>query len=103
MAAFVLGRLFQAVPALLGVTAVAFLLLQSSGDPTQLLLPPQASDEVRAAYRAAYGLDRPLPIQYGHYLSRVVQGDFGRSFAYNRPAMEVVLERLPATLELSVA
>lgn len=103
MAAFLLVRLLQAIPALIGVTAVAFALLQSAGDPTQVLLPAQASDEVRAAYRAAYGLDQPLPVQFGYYLARVAQGDFGRSFAYNRPALEVVLERLPATLELSIA
>jgi ABC-type dipeptide/oligopeptide/nickel transport system permease component len=102
VAAFILVRLLQAVPALIGVTAVAFVLLLSTGDLTQVLLPMQATDEVRAAYREAYGLDRPIPIQYAHYLSRLVQGDFGRSFAYNRPAMEVVVERLPATLELSI-
>jgi peptide/nickel transport system permease protein len=102
VAAFILVRLLQAIPALIGVTAVAFVLLLSTGDLTQVLLPMQATDEVRAAYREAYGLDRPIPIQYAHYLSRLVQGDFGRSFAFNRPAMEVVLERLPATLELSI-
>ena len=84
MAAFILVRLLQAIPALIGVTAVAFVLLLSTGDLTQVLLPMQATDEVRAAYREAYGLDRPIPVQYAHYLSRLVQGDFGRSFAFNR-------------------
>jgi len=58
---------------------------------------------VRADFRRAYGLDQPIPVQYGHYLARLLQGDFGQSFAYRRPALEVVLERLPATLELSSA
>ena len=102
MARFVLIRLVQAIPVLVGVTALAFALLELSGDPTQVLLPAQASDEVRAAYRAAYGLDQPLPLQYAHYLSRVAQGDFGRSLAANRPAVQVVLDRLPATIELSL-
>ena len=103
MASIVLSRLVQAVPSLLGVTIIAFVLLHLSGDITQLLLPMEASEEVRADFRRAYGLDQPIPVQYAHYLARLVQGDFGQSFAYRRPAMEVVLERLPATLELSAA
>src|SRR5688572_24032766 len=99
----VLSRLVQAVPSLLGVTLIAFVLLQLSGDVTQLLLPMEASEEVRADFRRAYGLDRPIPVQYAHYLARLLQGDFGQSFSYRRPALEVVLERLPATLELSAA
>jgi peptide/nickel transport system permease protein len=102
MASMVLSRLVQAVPSLLGVTIIAFVLLHLSGDITQLLLPMEASEEVRADFRRAYGLDQPIPVQYAHYLARLVQGDFGQSFAYRRPAMEVVLERLPATLELTL-
>lgn len=103
MTAIVLSRLTQAVPSLLGVTVIAFVLLQLSGDVTQLLLPMEASEQVRAEFRRAYGLDEPIPIQYGHYLARLLQGDFGQSFAYRRPAFAVVIERLPATLELSAA
>ena len=101
MRTIVLTRLLQAGPALLGVTAVAFVLLYLTGDPSQALLPPEATEATRAAFRHAYGLDQPLPLQYLHYLSRLVQGDFGRSFAYNQPALQVVLGRLPATIELS--
>ena len=82
MARFALARLAQAIPSLLGVTLAAFVLLQLSGDITQLLLPPQAAEQVRLAFKQAYGLDQPIPVQYGHYLSRLLQGDFGRSFAY---------------------
>jgi peptide/nickel transport system permease protein len=64
----VLSRLVQAVPSLLGVTLIAIVLLQLSGDVTQLLLPMEASEEVRADFRRAYGLDRPIPVQYAHYL-----------------------------------
>src|SRR5205085_2660787 len=78
-----------------------FVLLYLTGDPSQALLPPEATEATRAAFRHAYGLDEPLPLQYLHYLSRLVQGDFGRSFAYNQPALQVVLQRLPATIELS--
>ncbi len=87
--------------ALLGVTCVAFLLVSLSGDPAFILLTPEAGDEQRAAFRKLYGLDQPLPVQYARYVSHVARGDFGRSFAFNRPAIQVVLERLPATLLLT--
>lgn len=103
MVRFALRRVAQAIPSILGVTIAAFVLLQLSGDVTQLLLPPEAGEQVRQAFRHAYGLDQPIPVQYLRYLERLVQGDFGRSFAYNQPAMQVVLSRLPATLELSAA
>jgi len=89
------------VVALLGVTCVAFLLVTLSGDPAFILLPPDAGAEQRAAFRRLYGLDRPLPVQYASYVSHVARGDFGRSFAFGRPAIDVVLERLPATLFLT--
>jgi len=89
------------VVALLGVTCVAFLLVSLSGDPAFILLPPDAGAEQRAAFRHLYGLDRPLPVQYASYVSHVARGDFGRSFAFGRPAIEVVLERVPATLLLT--
>jgi peptide/nickel transport system permease protein len=98
---YVVGRLLQAVVALLGVTCVAFLLVSLSGDPAFILLTPEAGDEQRAAFRQLYGLDQPLPVQYARYVSHVARGDFGRSFAFNRPAIQVVLERLPATLLLT--
>jgi peptide/nickel transport system permease protein len=89
--------------ALLGVTCVAFLLVSLSGDPAFILLTPEAGEEQRAAFRKLYGLDQPLPVQYARYVSHVARGDFGSSFAFNRPAIQVVLERLPATLLLTAA
>jgi len=80
---------------------VAFLLVSLSGDPAFILLTPEAGEEQRAAFRKLYGLDQPLPLQYARYVSHVARGDFGRSFAFNRPAIQVVLERLPATLLLT--
>lgn len=91
------------MPALLGVTCVAFLLVSLSGDPAFILLTPEAGDEQRAAFRRLYGLDQPLPVQYVRYVTHVAQGDFGTSFAFERPALAVVLERVPATLELTTA
>jgi peptide/nickel transport system permease protein len=89
------------VVALLGVTCVAFLLVSLSGDPAFILLTPEAGEEQRAAFRRTYGLDQPLPMQYARYVSHVARGDFGTSFAFNRPAIVVVLERVPATLLLT--
>jgi peptide/nickel transport system permease protein len=98
---YVLGRLLQGVVALLGVTCVAFLLVSLSGDPAFILLTPEAGEAQRAAFRMRYGLDRPLPVQYARYVSHVARGDFGTSFAFNRPAIQVVLDRVPATLLLT--
>jgi peptide/nickel transport system permease protein len=99
--AYVVGRVLQAVVALLGVTCVAFLLVSLSGDPAFILLTPEAGEAQRAEFRKIYGLDQPLPVQYARYVSHVARGDFGSSFAFDRPAIAVVLERLPATLLLT--
>ncbi len=99
----VLRRSLRAVAALVGVIAVVFVLLHLSGDPAYILLPLEASPEQRALFRSQYGLDRPLVVQFVTYLARVAQGDFGQSFSFQIPALHVVLQRLPATLELTVA
>ena len=91
-------RSVRAVSALLVVTAVVFALLHLSGDPTYILLAPEATAEERAVFRATYGLDRPLPVQYLSYLGRVARGDFGQSFSFQTPALAVVLQRLADVL-----
>src|SRR5262249_23333513 len=98
---YVVSRVLQAAVALLGVTCVAFLLVSLSGDPAFILLTPDAGEEQRAAFRTTYGLDQPLPVQYARYVAHVARGDFGTSFAFNRPAIQVVLDRVPATLLLT--
>jgi peptide/nickel transport system permease protein len=103
MARQILRRLLRAVAALIVVTAVVFTLLHVSGDPSYILLAPEATAEQRAAFRAEYGLDRPVWAQYGRYLGRLVQGDFGQSLSFQMPAAAVALARLPATLELTLA
>jgi len=96
-------RLLQLVPTLLGVTLVVFLLIRVSGDPTQLLLPETATPEDRELFRKQHGLDRPIPIQYVQYVGNLLRGDLGRSLIDERSALDVVLQRLPATIELTVA
>jgi peptide/nickel transport system permease protein len=103
MARLILRRLLRAVAALLVVTAVVFTLLHVSGDPAYILLTPEATAEDRATFRSQYGLDRPLWVQYTRYLGRLTQGDFGQSLSFRISAASVALERLPATLELTLA
>ena len=99
----VVRRSARAAAALVGVVAVVFVLLHLSGDPTYILLPLEATEEQRATFRQQYGLDRPLIVQFGVYLERCLRGDFGQSFSFQIPALSVVLQRLPATLELTIA
>jgi ABC-type dipeptide/oligopeptide/nickel transport system permease component len=102
MLSFIVRRLGQSVFVLLGVTVGAFLLVHLSGDPIKLMLPFDATPEQIAATRAYYGLDEPLPVQYGRFLAHAAQGDFGQSLRGNQPALGLVLERLPATALLAM-
>lgn len=101
MTAFVIRRVLQAVLVLFITALIVFVGVYAIGDPLEILLPSDASMAERAEVAKSLGLDRPLPVQFLTYLSNAVQGDFGRSFVYNRPAIGVILERLPATLELT--
>ena len=103
MIRFIVVRLLQAIPAWIGMTMVVFALMQFLGDPTVVMLPPDASEVNRAAFRAAYGLDQPVYVQYWRFLLHVAQGDFGKSISYHEPATRVFLSRLPATVQLSLA
>ncbi|MCX7680877.1 MAG: ABC transporter permease [Anaerolineae bacterium] len=103
MLRYVLQRLLHGLMVLWGVSVIVFLLMHLSGDPAAVLLPLDTPPEEVAAFRRQMGLDRPLPVQYLFFLSRVVRGDFGYSYHYRTRALEVVLERLPATLRLAGA
>ncbi len=96
-------RLIQVVPVLIGVSLVVFFLMRVSGDLAALLLPEDATAEEIEALRQALGLDRPIYVQYAYFLRDALRGDFGRSFRFNLPALPLVVERLPATLELAAA
>ena len=88
---------------MIGLTLILFILLRVGGDPLAHLVDPEASPAEIEAVRVAYGFDRPLWEQYGRQLSMIVRGDFGDSFRFRTAAMPLVLERLPATLELALA
>ena len=101
MRRFIARRLIQAVAVIFGVSIVTFGLLYATGDPAALLLPLDATPEDHARIRAQLGLDDPLVVQYWRFASGAVRGDFGRSVRQSEPALGLVLERLPATLELT--
>jgi len=102
-ARFFLVKLLRAALTLLLVVSFVFVILRLSGDPTDILLPDDATTDTIEYYRAAWGLDRPLHEQYLRYVWSVMQGDFGVSLRDNRDVLQVVLERVPATLELGLA
>lgn len=103
MGSFVLRRVLQAVPTFFGITLLAFVVLRlAPGDPVLLMFGAQnlRTDEI-AALRSAYGLDQPLPVQYLAWLGHLLSGDFGRSFLYNRPVLDMIEAALPNTLVLA--
>ena len=103
MGTYILKRLVSMVPVLLLVSVLIFSLIHlTPGDPVLVMLGEEATPEARDALRRQLGFDRPLPIQYGIWLGRVLQGDLGRSIRTNQPVSEAILQRLPVTLELSL-
>jgi peptide/nickel transport system permease protein len=94
------ARLVQAVLVMLTVTAVAFLMFRFVGDPVQMMSREDATPQEREELRTALGLDAPLPVQYARFVGRIAAGDLGVSFRNARPVRDLILERLPATLEL---
>jgi peptide/nickel transport system permease protein len=97
-------RLLHLVPVLLGVSLIAFLMMAvTPGDPVEIMLGDQQVTEAqRLALREDMGLDLPLPQRFGHFLKSAVTGDFGMSYFHRRPVSQVILERMPATIELTV-
>ncbi len=103
MLAFILRRLVQAVVVMVSVAAIAFLLFQYVGDPVVFLLGQDATPEQIRELRADLGLDQPFFIQFWHFLVNAAQGEFGLSLRQGAKVSSLIAERLPATLELSLA
>jgi len=104
MRTYVLSRLAQSALTLLGVSVLVFVILRVlPGDPARMLLPDGAPESAVAELNRQLGLREPLVVQYGLFLGSVARGDFGQSFQYRAPALRVVLERLPATVQLTLA
>jgi peptide/nickel transport system permease protein len=102
MLVFALRRLLQSVVVLLAMSLLVFAAVYAIGNPIDALISPDANQQERAAAISAFGLDQPLHMQYLRFIAHALQGDLGRSFVHGAPAMQLILERLPATLELAV-
>jgi peptide/nickel transport system permease protein len=104
MLRYILSRLVQLVPVMLGLSLLVFVVIRAiPGDPAVVLAGPDASEEQLTAIHARLGLDQPLPVQYGIWLGNVLRGDLGSSYAAKIPVTELVGQRLAATLYLTFA
>ena len=103
MLAFILRRLLQAVAVMLAVALLAFALFQYVGDPVTIMLGQDATEQDRILLRQQLGLDQAAPVQFAHFIANAVQGDFGLSLRQGQPVSQLLSERMPATVELSVA
>ncbi len=103
MTTWLIRRLIQALFVVLAMTVIVFLGVNVIGDPVEIMISPEADAAERVRAIAALGLDKPLWQQYLTFLGGLLHGDFGRSFVYNEPATRIILQRLPATIELAVA
>jgi peptide/nickel transport system permease protein len=103
MLAFAIRRFGQSLFVLVVMSFLVFLGVYAIGNPVELLVNPQADEIERARATAALGLDKPLAAQFTTFLTRAASGDLGRSFVYNVPAIQLILDKLPATLELALA
>jgi ABC-type dipeptide/oligopeptide/nickel transport system permease component len=96
-----LSKLIQSVLLLFGVLLLLFLGVRMTGDPARLMMPREATSAEVESFREAMGFNRPVLVQFWDFLTKAIQGDFGKSLHYKIPAMELVLGRLPATLQLA--
>jgi peptide/nickel transport system permease protein len=106
MISYLAKRLAMMIPLLIGITLISFVVIHlAPGEPTDLQtdLNPKASAEMRERLRERYGLDQPLPVQYGQWLGRLARLDFGESFAQDhRPVFDKIVERLPVTIMINL-
>jgi peptide/nickel transport system permease protein len=102
MLAFVLRRSVQAIVVLFAMSLLVFVGVYAIGNPIDILISPQADQSEREHAIAALGLDRPMWVQYARFLEGALHGDLGNSFVHNVPALGLILERMPATMELAL-
>lgn len=102
MLTFIAKRLFQLIIVMLVISMIAFAVQSKMGDPVAQMVAQSASAEEKTLLRERLGLNDPFIVQYGRYLKNALHGDFGTSLFYKRPTMDIILEKLPATVELTV-
>jgi len=103
MIGFVIHRVLQAFVVMAVISLLVFIGVYAIGNPIDVLISPDATQQIREDAIRAYGLDQPLWKQYLDFVTRLLHGDFGRSFVYNMPVLELIGSRLPATTELALA
>ena len=101
MQRYLLSRLIQSVLLLIGVLLIVFFMIRLTGDPVSLMVPKEASAEQREAFRESMGFNRSLAAQFLDFAGGVVQGDFGDSLNFRQPALDLIVQRLPATIQLA--
>jgi len=103
MVAYLIRRTLTSIPVLFGILIITFILARAvPGDPCSGMLGPKATPEICERFIQAKGLDKPVPVQFGIYMGDVLRGDFGRSIRFSRPVLQILVERLPATVELGL-
>jgi len=102
MLGFLIQRLLQAAAVMVVISALVFVGVFAIGNPIDVLIAPDATQDIRLDTIRRYGFDQPLWKQYLNFVTSLVQGDFGRSFVFNMPVLQLILSRLPATLELTL-
>lgn len=103
MLEYIVKRLILTIPVIFGILVISFMLTHLSGDPTDLILPQDVTEEARDAFRKLHGLDQPIWVQFLQFCIHAVQGDFGNSLRFQQPALSLVIERMAATTELALA
>jgi peptide/nickel transport system permease protein len=103
MTVFIIRRLLQSIVLVLVMSVLVFLGVYAIGNPADTLIAPDATEAERLAIVEHFGLDKPLYAQYGKFLANALKGDMGNSFKFNEPALKLITERIPATLELAFA
>lgn len=102
MKRYIIKRLWLGLLTLIGVSMIIFIAVRLSGNPVLLLVSPDATEQEIQQMKAELGLDKPIPVQYVIFMKNSLKGDFGKSTRYRRPALDLVLSRLPATIQLAL-
>ena len=103
MTQYAIRRILYSIPVIFGILLVTFVMARSiPGEPCKAMLGEKASPEACERFTEKYGLDKPIPVQFGVYMQNIAKGDFGDSIRFSRPVTTILLERLPTTIELGI-
>ena len=103
MTTYIIRRLLESILVLLGAVAITFVITRATGDPARLMLSDGATAEQLADFRKDYGLDKPIPVQFVRYIRDCLHGDLGNSIRHGLPVTQLIVDKLPNTLKLTLA